>query len=640
MNTFQVGLIKKALGDSENFAQILQSALELSDDENALSKTDKSIVLGFFNQLDSFQLDVGQTVGFQDYTFKSLLVQNFRKYGKPSKGEYFSLSFDDVPPGRQQAKSLFHVFLGDNGSGKSSLFDSMEFVSTGKISEATYRKINQKWFSFHQGFDNHSIIIKTSQCEIRSDSDNFKNKNIDVSRFFFSENSIMESSDFQHDIGANMLQDSTKNWYDFFLYAFGLDRDFVDFISENSESKFFDKTINALSLLKNILSGDDEVDQNALRELLIDKATLLSVDNRRRLIQFREKLEGTLIGWQQHLSDDDNLNNLIEKVGIPQELKESVYSVAALADYEKQLNDIKARITTLSEGNNGGFLAKQTFLFVDQRNGEDSNRTIEDLKTRIFNLVTGFKNRLNVLLSDTHFDLTDVIKKYAVIKARKFAQSQPFIDNISSESIDQLLEQLKDLRRNIRDEINVVVKEVVNEDFCQLLKDMFTDTFLLERENFEFDISDIEHEKITITVNKVPVHKYFNTFRYRLFYLTMQAAINLVKMRREHFTFPMVLDDIFYANDYKNKRQLFKFFNILEQQADKMLEGHPLQVIFFTHDEQLVSTLNRKKKTIDTCLWSFARIIEYEDFKNITPISGVNDDSREKTFKLYVKIYE
>ena len=111
-------------------------------------------------------------------------------------------------------------------------------------------------------------------------------------------------------------------------------------------------------------------------------------------------------------------------------------------------------------------------------------------------------------------------------------------------------------------------------------------------------------------------------------------------MRREHFTFPMVLDDIFYANDYKNKRQLFKFFNILEQQADKMLDGHPLQVIFFTHDEQLVSTLNRKKETSDTCLWSFARIIEYEEFKNITPISGVNDDNGEKTFKLYVKIYE
>ena len=65
MNTFQVGLIKRALGDSENFAQILQGALELSEDENALSKTDKSIVLGFFNQLDSFQLDAGQTVSVQ-----------------------------------------------------------------------------------------------------------------------------------------------------------------------------------------------------------------------------------------------------------------------------------------------------------------------------------------------------------------------------------------------------------------------------------------------------------------------------------------------------------------------------------------------------------------------------------------------
>lgn len=639
MNTFQVGLIKKALGDSDNFVQILQGALELSEDENALSKRDKSIVLGFFNQLDSFQLDARQTVGFQDYTFKSLLVQNFRKYGKPSKGEYFSLSFDDVPPDRLQAKSLFHVFLGDNGSGKSSLFDSMEFVSTGKISEATYRKINQKWFSFHQGVDNHSIIIKTSQCEIKTDSEEFKNKNIDVSRFFFSENSIMESSDFQHDIGANMLHDSTKNWYDFFLYALGLDKEFVDFISENSESKLFDKTINALSYLRDILSEDDAFEQKTLQELLIDKATLLSDDNKQGLIQFREKLEGTLVEWQQHLSDDENLNNIIEKVGIPPELERSVNSVAALADYEKQLNDIKAKIQTLSEGNNGGFLVKQTFLFANQGNEEESNRLIEDLRTKIFNLVTGFTSRLNVLLNDAHFDLTDVIKKYADIKARKFAQSQPFIDYVSSESIDQLVEQLKDIRRKVRNEINVVVKEVVNEDFCQLLKDMFNDTFLLERENFEFDISDIEHEKISITVNKVPVHKYFNTFRYRLFYLTIQAAINLVKMGREHFTFPMVLDDIFYANDYKNKRQLFKFFNILEQQADKKLEGHPLQVIFFTHDEQLVSTLNRKKKTSDTCLWSFARIIEYEDFKNITPISGVNGDSKEKTFKLYVKIY-
>lgn len=112
--------------------------------------------------------------------------------------------------------------------------------------------------------------------------------------------------------------------------------------------------------------------------MLIDKATLLSDDNKQGLIQFREKLEGTLVEWQQHLSDDENLNNIIEKVDIPPELERSVNSVAALADYEKQLNDIKSKIQTLSEGNNGGFLVKQTFLFANQGNEEESNRRFKN----------------------------------------------------------------------------------------------------------------------------------------------------------------------------------------------------------------------------------------------------------------------
>ena len=106
-------------------------------------------------------------------------------------------------------------------------------------------------------------------------------------------------------------------------------------------------------------------------------------------------------------------------------------------------------------------------------------------------------------------------------------------------------------------------------------------------------------------------------------------------MKRERFSFPMVLDDIFYANDYKNKRQLFKFFNLLEQSAIKMLGNQPFQIIFFTHDEQLVSTLNRKNKNDELCIWKFARIIEYEEFKDINLIK-----ENEGYFKLSVPIYE
>ena len=109
-------------------------------------------------------------------------------------------------------------------------------------------------------------------------------------------------------------------------------------------------------------------------------------------------------------------------------------------------------------------------------------------------------------------------------------------------------------------------------------------------------------------------------------------------MQREHFSFPMVLDDVFYANDYKNKRQLFKFFNLLEGQADKILGGHPFQAIFFTHDEQLVSTLNSKKQNQGSALWKFARIIEYEEFHNILAYESLDENT--KYFKISVPIYE
>lgn len=141
MNTFQLRLIKQALGDSDSFVQNLRGALELLQEENNLSPSQKKTVLGFFDQIDTIEFEDLQNEGFQDYTFRTLLVQNFRKYGKPHNCDYFALPFVKSDCDEGQTKNIVHVFLGDNGSGKSSFFDSMEYVSTGRISEAVYRTI-------------------------------------------------------------------------------------------------------------------------------------------------------------------------------------------------------------------------------------------------------------------------------------------------------------------------------------------------------------------------------------------------------------------------------------------------------------------------------------------------------------------
>lgn len=69
---------------------------------------------------------------FKDYGIKALLVRNFRKYGQ-------ILSNPDAYYGMELKDSGLTVLLGDNGSGKSSVFDAAEYLFTGNIGEAEYR---------------------------------------------------------------------------------------------------------------------------------------------------------------------------------------------------------------------------------------------------------------------------------------------------------------------------------------------------------------------------------------------------------------------------------------------------------------------------------------------------------------------
>lgn len=199
--------------------------------------------------------------------------------------------------------------------------------------------------------------------------------------------------------------------------------------------------------------------------------------------------------------------------------------------------------------------------------------------------------------------------------------------------------KLQEFRDNAKKEINQAIREIIDIEFKRSIEKMFHHIFLFAKETFLFDISHIADDRISVTVNGLSVHKYFNTFRYRLFYLAIQAAINLAKMKREQFSFPMVLDDIFYANDYKNKRQLFHFFNVLKDEAKRLLPTLPFQLIFFTHDEQLFSTLYRNKEWRQGLDVNFSRVIDYDEFKQIES-QYVKVTETKKYFNLHISLYD
>ncbi len=646
MNTFQLHLIRKALGDSNQFEQNLRGAFELS-----LDSDDKAIaasVLKFFQgiELQPMPRPTGKS-RFRNLIFQNLLIKNFRKYGETSDKQYLGLKFQDSNVGQdsnveQAPKRSVYVLLGDNGSGKSSLFDAMEYLCTGQVSEAVYRKIEKKKFVQHDSSAEMEIEIYTLSQDLSLATNSSLLAEIDLRRFFFSENSIMDSSNFKSlESVEDGISDIDDNWYNFFAYAIGLDKDFVDFIFDQKSDSLFERLCLFLERIKKMMTTDSHGEAQSFEQLLIDKATFPSDKDKERLIEFRDGLNDKLAELNQNSFDIDEIKYDIDVIESPVRTLIRIQKIQALRDFQRQLND-------LFPNNRQSTMASSEPLSLSKKDMDKSSKRPDEhqvdaqvIKPKLISLLQETVNRLNIVIdsSVSNFDLSSIIDIKHQIEARQHVREQLAFYSLTPEAINDLLLKLHEFRDNAKKEINQAISEIIDSEFKRSIEKMFHHIFLFAKETFLFDISHIADERISVTVNGLSVHKYFNTFRYRLFYLTIQAAINLAKMKREQFSFPMVLDDIFYANDYKNKRQLFHFFNVLKDEAKRLLPTLPFQLIFFTHDDQLFSTLHRNKEWSQDLNVNFSRLIDYDEFRQIE--SQYVKVSETKTyFNLHISLYE
>lgn len=640
MNTFQLHLIRKALGDSNQFEQNLRGAFELS-----LDSEDKAIaasVLKFFQgiELQPMPKPSGES-HFRNLIFQNLLIKNFRKYGETTDKQYLGLKFQDSNV-EQAPKRSVYVLLGDNGSGKSSLFDAMEYLCTGQVSEAVYRKIEKKKFVPHDSSAEMEIEIYTLSQDLSLATNSSLLAEIDLRRFFFSENSIMDSSNFKSlESVEDGISDNDDNWYNFFAYAIGLDKDFVDFIFDQKSNSLFERLCLFLERIKKMMTTDSHGEAQSFEQLLIDKATFPSDEDKERLIEFRDGLNDKLAELNQNSFDIDEIKYDIDVIESPVRTLIRIQKIQALRDFQRQLNDLFPNNRQSAKASSEPSSLSKKEMEKSSKSSDEHKVDAQVIKPKLISLFQETVNRLNTVIDSSvrNFDLSSIIDIKHQIEARQHVREQLAFYSLTPESINDLLLKLHEFRDNAKKEINQAISEIIDSEFKRSIEKMFHHIFLFAKETFLFDISHIADERISVTVNGLSVHKYFNTFRYRLFYLTIQAAINLAKMKREQFSFPMVLDDIFYANDYKNKRQLFHFFNVLKDEAKRLLPSLPFQLIFFTHDDQLFSTLHRNKEWCQDLDVNFSRLIAYDEFRQIE--SQYVKVSETKTyFNLHISLYE
>ena len=581
------------MGD-DSLARDLQEVFRLfNDDPNDLAEQWKNM----FSEPPMIDVHRFYEHEVYDFRFKYLLLHNYRKYGQPKdENSYYGLSFCKKSKGDSTEVPQSVFVLGNNGLGKSSLFDAMEQVCTGKISEASYRGISDlNWYvNRKQGIMPDVKLFTFYGDSVLENGTNlpFNNVGIDAHSFFFSENSIYELSRFMQTDGNS----GDVDWVPCFCYALGLE-DLMNFAKDSTG--FCQALIDRVNEAVAMISEDPQKQRENLKRFIRDTSVELIDSDFKKVGEFRDVLgdiKDNISGY-----DIGELLHIIDK-NMPKDLTQ-LYSMNRFKERFKKISENYQLIKNQGSGANKPMVGRKRV----RTESLDADEIRFELITIIEDLHSSLETTME-LKNTKELPLDRIIhetQSYLLTqKALEHAKEADFFKKLP----DRLLTFQKNLKQHLKDQFEIIF----DESFRKIIKKTFV-PFMSNGEKLDF--KQVDHGVVAddfgmkVTVNGIPVNKYFNTFRFRLFCLSLMAAFNLKMMKEMKFHFPFVFDDIFYANDYRNKNELSVFFDVLAENAAALLKNKDaVQVIFFTHDEQIVNTLLRKG--IPFTNYSVSRLME------------------------------
>lgn len=155
------------------------------------------------------------------------------------------------------------------------------------------------------------------------------------------------------------------------------------------------------------------------------------------------------------------------------------------------------------------------------------------------------------------------------------------------------------LKQRFQNLINNLYENILQPIISKLTKFYFYeigDLDLTLHENFEFKIGINLKDGID---NPVPVNKVLNTFRIKVFTMSLKGALTCCAMKIYNSIFPLIIDDIFDSSDFSHRADIDYYFkNMIENYRKVMKEDFPVQIIFFTQDELIGEGVEKGIKDI------------------------------------------
>ena len=471
----------------------------------------------------------------KDYRIRDIIFNDFRTY--PSSEEHaYGVSFekDNAPA------SLF--LIGRNGSGKSTLFSALEMIYSGQSSNAKESKWGDENSYLTYGFGKSDKVNGQSgwqlECKFAGnneywsiDKDNVKE--LVPPSFLCSEMEIEESR-------------KSSKLYEWILKQLGYSK-LLEIKKVIDELKRLNETQTQLLSTNQLFTTDDLKDLvNAILNNIIDDSFKreLSLYSKEENIKVNSSYRLFTSLWQKlaHTPNDSSEGAIFNpKISIGTENDDKIKK--HIAKLYSKLNSIVGKHP---ENNSWGYDdVKNLIQEIENDNGLNVDTSAEELEN-------------NRILLD---GMSNVIEDFS---------NELVSDFILQNSSD--IEEIMRMFSSHHEMYKFINKEKGN------------------IQNLEMQIS-VENERGFVTS---PL-EYFNTFRYRLYFVTLKLALSFKWMEHTGIAAPVVIDDVFNASDFDNSVKLESYIYLVKKIfvhacIEKGFEK-PLQLIILTHDDMVYNSV-------------------------------------------------
>ncbi len=126
-------------------------------------------------------------------------------------------------------------------------------------------------------------------------------------------------------------------------------------------------------------------------------------------------------------------------------------------------------------------------------------------------------------------------------------------------------------------------------------------------------VAEICNEPI-IGEKKTSPQYFYNSFRYKLFCVSIKISLAFMMMKIHGFNAPIVIDDVFTASDFDNTVNIDIFYSHLVSAFHKTtgMEPNQLQLILFTHDEVVLNGFRAayQSEQLNSCPYIAGRLLD------------------------------